>query len=83
MEAMIQQLKKMVVDQDSYLDCLNKRLASAMKNVTTEEGCNECERVFKKVCEEQARLRDLKQSLFYLRRAAGHNDIDTFNPERF
>ena len=83
MEAMIQQLKRMVTDQDSYVDCLNKRLASAMHSEFTEERCNECERLFKKYHEESAKLSYLRSSLSYLRRAAGHEDVDTFYPERF
>ena len=80
---MIQLLKKSVVDQVSYLDCLNERLASAMKQEFSEEKCNECSRLHERVSKETARLSDLRSSLFYLRRAAGHKDVDVFNPERF
>lgn len=80
---MIQQLKKMVVDQDSYVDCLNKRLRSAMKMVETEEQCNECVRLEKLNSAEYSKLVDLRYSLYYLRRAAGHKDVDVFHPERF
>lgn len=83
MEAMIQQLKQMVIDQESYVDCLNKRLASAMKQEFTKEKCNECERLFKSYSEESTKLSYLRSSLAYMRRAAGHEDVDTFNPERF
>lgn len=80
---MIQQLKQMVKDQESYVECLSKRLASAMKHVETEEQCDECDRLFRSVSDESARLLDLRHSLFYLRRAEGHKDVDTFYPERF
>ena len=83
MEAMIQQLRKSVVDQKSYLECIEKRFASARKAEFTEEKCNECERLFKKYSEESTKLSYLRSSLAYMRRAAGHEDVDTFYPERF
>ena len=83
MEAMIQQLKKQVIDQDSYYDCVSKRLKSAMRECETEEQCNECVRLEKLVSAEYSKLVDLRHSLYYLRRAAGHKDVDAFNPERF
>lgn len=83
MEAMIQQLKKAVVDQASYLECIEKRFESARKAEFTEENCNDLARLCNMIGKESARLQDLKQSLSYLRRAAGHKDIDVFNPEKF
>lgn len=80
---MIQQLKQMVIDQASNVDSIEDRFLEAMNMDFTEESCNERARLNDEVLRESARLSDLKQSLFYLRRAAGHKDVDVFNPERF
>lgn len=80
---MIQQLKQMVIDQASNVDSIEDRFLEAMNMDFTEEICNERARLNDEVLRESARLSDLRQTLFYLRRAAGHKDIDVFNPERF
>lgn len=83
MENILNQLKQMIVDESSYLDCVEKRLASAKKMEFTEERCNEVERLFNKTMELSARLTYLRSALVSLRRAEGHNDVDVFYPERF
>ena len=80
---MIQQLKTAVVDQKSYLECIEKRFASARKAEFTEDNCRECERLFNKLQEETARLSDMRHALSYLRRAAGDKEVNVFEPEKF
>lgn len=83
MESILNQLKQMIVDEQSYLDCVEKRLASAKKMEFTEERCNEVDRLFNKTIELSARLTYLRSALVSLRRAEGHKDVDVFYPERF
>ena len=83
MESILNQLKQMIVDEQSYLDCVEKRLASAKKMEFTEERCNEVDRLFNKTMELSAHLTYLRSALVSLRMAAGHNDVDVFYPERF
>lgn len=83
MEEILNQLKQMIVDEQSYLDCVEKRLASAKKMEFTEERCNEVERLFNKTMELSARLTYLRSALVSLRKAEGDKDVDVFYPERF
>ena len=83
MESILNQLKQMIVDEQSYLDCVEKRLASAKKMEFTEERCNEVDRLFNKTMELSAHLTYLRSALVSLRKAAGHNDVVVFYPERF
>ncbi len=85
MESILNQLKKEIIDELSYLDCVEKRLASAKKMEFSEERCNEVERLFNKTMELSAKLTHMKSALVSLRKAAGHKDIDidVFHPERF
>ena len=83
MENILNQLKQMIVDEQSYLDCVEKRLASAKKMEFTEERCNEVDRLFNKTMELSARLTYLRSALVSLRKAEGHKDVDVFYPERF
>lgn len=83
MENILNQLKKKVSDEQSYLDRVEKRLASAKKMEFTEERCNEVDRLFNKTMEMSAHLTYLRSALVSLRKAEGHKDIDVFHPERF
>lgn len=83
MEIILNQLKQMIVDEQSYLDCVEKRLSSAKKMEFTEERCNEVDRLFNKTIELSERLTYLRSALVSLRKAEGHKDVDVFYPERF
>lgn len=83
MENILNQLKQMIVDEQSDLDCVEKRLASAKKMEFTEERCNEVDRLFYKTMELSAHLSYLRSALVSLRKAEGHKDADVFHPERF
>lgn len=83
MEEILNQLKQRIVDEQSYLDCVEKRLASAKKMEFTEERCNEVDRLFNKTMELSARLTYLRSALVSLRKVEGHEDVDVFYPERF
>ena len=83
MENILNQLKQKVTDEQSYLDCVEKSLASAKKMDFTEERCQEVERLFNKTMELSASLTYLRSALVSLRKYAGHKDVDVFYPERF
>lgn len=83
---MIQQLKKMVVDQNALVETLESEILNEMKssrNDFTEESCERLASLIEKKNNEFQKARCLRHALVSLREAAGHKDVDVFNPERF
>ena len=80
---MIQQLKKMVVDQIDVVEKLNAECEKIKKEPFTEERCIVLMEVNERGNEEFRRLRHMRHALTSLREAAGHKGINEFCPERF
>ena len=83
MEAMIQQLKQMVIDQIAYVENLNEECDNIKRLPFTEERCDSLMKTNDKANEEFRRLRHMRHALVSLREAAGHKGIDEFYPELF
>lgn len=83
MEATIQQLKQMVIDQVNYVENLIAEFDNIKSQPFTEERCNALMKTNEKANEEFRRLRHMRHALVSLREAAGHKGIDEFIPERF
>ena len=83
MESILNQLKQKIVDEQSYLDCVEKRLASAKKMEFSEERCNEVDRLFNNAMKLSVNLKYMSSAIVSLRKAAGHSNFDEFHPEVF
>ena len=83
MEAMIQQLKRMVIDQIAYVATLNEEFDNIKMLPFTEDRCDTLMKTKDKANEESRRLRHMRNALAFLREAAGHKCIDILYPEWF
>ena len=87
---MIENLKKQIEIQSRQVKALNVESRSLWNKAMHELNLSDEERVSlsergselsQKLNDEQHRLDDLRQALYYLLRASGVDNIDGFNPE--
>lgn len=79
---MIQQLKQMVIDQNALVESIEAKIKSIVNNYS-EETWKELSQLDRSKNEEFHKARCMRHALVSLREAAGHKNIDVFNPERF
>ena len=82
MKTMLESLRELVLNSEERLESMKEEIERCFKKDTYESCMKACDLQMESQKEYQ-RLSDYRQSLYYLRRAAGHKDIDVFNPEKF
>lgn len=79
---MLESLRELVLNSEERYESMKEEIERCLKKDTYASYMKACDLQMESQKEYQ-RLSDYRHSLYYLRRAAGHKDIDVFNPERF
>lgn len=82
MKATLQSLRELVLNSEERLESMKEEIERCEKRDTYASHMRAGDLQMESAKEYEI-LADFRQSLYYLRRAAGHKDIDVFNPEKF
>ena len=81
MNAMLESMKALVLESEAKYESMNAEVKRCLKE-DTDESLKRAWEVELESHKEYQRLSDYRHSLYYLRRALGH-DVDIFHPEKF